>query len=104
MSSPLAVAGGSLVLSPGGLVYSGVSAGGTGSLGAATVYLLAPGAAASGTEVPLALATRSGTLRNLRCALGTAPGGADTVAFTVRAAGADTSLTCTISEIGRAHV
>lgn len=97
VSSPLAVAGGSLVISAGGLVYGNYTGGGTGALGAATVYLTAPGQAASMTEYPLAVATRNGTLRNLRCALGTAPGGADTVVVTIRKAGADTSLTCTIS-------
>lgn len=100
VSSPLAVAGGSLVVSPGGITFGNYSGGGTGALGAATVYLVAPGQAASATEIPLALATRAGTLRNLRCSLGTAPGGADTVAVTVRAAGADTLLTCTITGAG----
>ena len=97
VSSPLAVAGGSLVLNTGGLVYGNYSGGGGGALGAATKYLTAPGQAPSATEIPLALATRAGTLRTLRCALDTAPGGADTVVATVRTAALDTTLSCTIT-------
>lgn len=97
VSSPLAVAGGSLGLSAGGLVFAHVTGGGTGALGAATVYLTAPGVAPSATERPLGKATRAGSARNLYCDLGTAPGGADTAVFTVRVAGSDTALTCTIT-------
>lgn len=100
VSSPLGVAGGSLVVSAGGLVYGSYSGGGTGALGAATVYLTAPGQAASATEHPLGLATRAGSLRSLRCALGTAPGGSDTVIVTARIAGSDSALTCTITGAG----
>lgn len=102
ISSPLAVIGGSLTFNPGGLVHARVSGGGKGALGAATVYLVSPGAAASATEGFLSLATRAGSLRNLYCLLGTAPGGADTVAVTARIAGVDSTLTCTISAAGTA--
>lgn len=97
ISSPLAVGGGSLVISSSGLVYARIDGGGTGALGAATVYLTAPGQAASATEIPLGKATRAGTARNLYCDLGTAPGGADTVIVTARINGADSAVTCTIT-------
>ncbi len=100
ISSPLAVIGGSLTFNPGGLVHARIDGGGKGALGAATVYLVSPGAAASATEGYLSLATRAGSLRNLYCALGTAPGGADTVVVTARIAGVDSVLTCTISAAG----
>lgn len=100
ISSPLAVIGGSLSFSPGGLVLKSWDGGGKGTLGAATVYLTAPGQAASATEVVLGKATRSGSLRNLYCDLGTAPGGADSVVATVRIAGADSALTCSITAAG----
>lgn len=97
LSSSLTVAGGSLTIATGYSVHARVNGGGTGALGAATVYLTSPGQAASATERPLSLATRAGNLRNLYCDLGTAPGGADTVIVTARIAGADSALTCTIS-------
>lgn len=71
-----------------------------GGLGAATVYLGGTGVAASSTEYPLRIARRSGTIRNLYCYLGTAPGGADTVDFTVRKNGSDQTTTCQISAAG----
>lgn len=97
LSSPLQVAGGSLGVAAGSLVYAHLSAGGAGALGAATVYLVPPGGAPSATELKLAKATRAASARSLYCELGTAPGGADTVVFTVRAAAADTALTCTVT-------
>jgi hypothetical protein len=97
VSSPLAVGGGSLGIAAAGLVDARIDGGGTGALGAATLYLTAPGQAASATEIPLSKATRAGTARNLSCELGTAPGGADTVVVTVRINAADAALTCTIS-------
>lgn len=97
ISSPLQVAGGSLSLASGSLVYAHLSAGAAGALGAATVYLVPPGGAPSATELRLAKATRAASARSLYCELGTAPGGADTVVFTLRAAAADTALTCTIT-------
>lgn len=100
VSSPLGVAGGSLVVSAGGLVYGNYSGGGTGALGAATVYLTAPGQAASATERYLGKTTRAGNLGHLYCDLGTAPGGSDTVVFTARIAGSDSTLTCTITGAG----
>lgn len=74
-----------------------VTGGGTGALGAATKYLVAPGAAATSTEYQLALFGRAGTARNLYCKLGTAPGGSDTVTVTVRKNGSDQAVTCVIS-------
>lgn len=79
------------------VAHTAHSGGGTGTLGAATKYLTAPGQAASSTEIYLGLARRSATARSLYCRLGTAPGGSDTVVFTVRAAGSDSAVTCTIS-------
>ena len=100
VSSPIAIAGGSLGISAGGLVYAHITGGGTGALGAATVYLTAPGVAPSGTERQLGKATRAGTVRNLYCDVGTAPGEADTVVFTERGAGSDTAAACTITGAG----
>lgn len=97
LSSPLQVGGGSLGIAAGGLVYAHLTGAGAGALGAATVYLVPPGAAASATELKLSKATRTATARSLYCELGTAPGGADTVVFTVRAAAVDSALTCTIT-------
>jgi len=97
VSAPLSVFGGSLIISPGGLVYAQVTGNGAGALGAGTVYLSAPAALPSATEVTLSKAVRAGSLGKLFCDLGVAPGGASTVTFTARAAAADTSLTCTIT-------
>ena len=75
----------------------------TGTIGAATRYMTTAGGAVSATEVAIGIVTKTGILRNLRASLGTAPGGADTVVFTVRkssdngATWGATTLTCTIS-------
>lgn len=97
-SAPLSLSGQTLSLAAGGIVYATVSAGASGALGAATLYLRSPGLAAYGTtETELNVAPRAGTVRNLRCHLGVAPGGADAVINTVRVNGADSVTTCTIS-------
>ena len=97
-TSPLSVSGQTLSIAASGLVYAAVSSGASGVLGAATLYLRAPGLAAYGTtETELLVAPRAGTIRNLRCHLGVAPGGADTVINTVRVNAADSITTCTIS-------
>jgi len=85
------------VLPAGALVYARIHGAIAGGLGAATVYLGGIGVAASSTEYPLSLTTKAGTVRNLYCYLGTAPGGADTVVFTVRKGGVDQTTTCTIT-------
>lgn len=101
-SSPLAVVGGSLTVSAGGSVYASITGAGKGVLGVATLYLVGPGVVASGTtEAYLLISPRAGTARNLRCYLGTAPGGADTVSITARLNGADTTTTCTITGAGQ---
>ena len=97
-ASPLSLSGQTLSIAASGLVYAAVSSGASGVLGAATLYLRAPGLAAYGTtETELLVAPRAGTIRNLRCHLGVAPGGADTVINTVRVNAADSITTCTIS-------
>ena len=97
-TSPLSLSGQTLSIAASGLVYAAVSSGASGVLGAATLYLRAPGLAAYGTtETELLVAPRAGTIRNLRCHLGVAPGGADTVINTVRVNAADSITTCTIS-------
>lgn len=80
--------------------YATVTGGGTGAIGAATKYLTAPGQAPSATEYPLAVVTRATTSANLYCYIGTAPGGSDTVAVTVRENASDQALTCTITGAG----
>lgn len=100
VSAPLAVGGGSLILSPGGVVHAHVTGGSGPPIGAGTSYLLAPGANSVALEVPLAIATRAGNLGRLYCIASTAPGGADTVVFNARIAGADSTLTCTITGAG----
>lgn len=97
IDSSLQVGGGALGVAVGSLVYARHTGGATGAIGAATVYLTAPGQAGSATEVYLSLATRSTTLKRLYCRLGTAPGGADTVIVTARKNAADQILTCTIT-------
>jgi len=73
----------------------------TGAIGAATCFPTTAGGAVSATEVAIGIATRTGILRNLYTSLVTAPGGTDTVAFTVRkssdngATWSATTLTCT---------
>ena len=97
-SAPLSLSGQTLSIATGGIVYATVSTGASGVLGAATLYLRAPGLAAYGTtETELLVAPRAGTVRNLRCHLGIAPGGADTVINTVRVNAVDSITTCTIS-------
>ena len=97
-TSPLSLSGQTLSIAASGLVYAAVSSGASGVLGAATLYLRAPGLAAYGTtETELLVAPRAGTIRNLRCHLGVAPGGADTVINTVRVNAVDSITTCTIS-------
>lgn len=82
-------------------VYTMVTGGCRGVLGAATGYLSAPGVAWSTTTEPVLLvATRAGTVRNLHCDLGTAPGGADTVVVTLRKGASDQATTCTITGAG----
>lgn len=79
-------------------VYSIITGGCSGALGAATGYANAPGTSwSTTTETVLLVATRAGTVRNLYCDLGTAPGGADTVVLTLRKNAADQATTCTIS-------
>ena len=96
-TSPLSLSGQTLSIAASGLVYAAVISGASGVLGAATLYLRAPGLAAYGTtETELLVAPRAGTIRNLRCHLGVAPGGADTVINTVRVNAADSITTCTI--------
>lgn len=97
VSAPLQVAGGSLGVAAASLSYTPITAGATGALGAGTTYLTAPGQSGSATEVRLAKPARAVTARNLYCEVSTAPGGADTVAVTVRAAGSDTAVTCSIA-------
>lgn len=82
-------------------VHSVITGGARGTLGATTGYLSAPGVAWSTTTEPvLMVATRTATVRNLYCDLGTAPGGADTVVVTVRKNAADQTTTCTITGAG----
>lgn len=87
-----------------------ITGGATGTITAATKYLAAPGQAVAAAQIALYVARTNGeVLRNLQAALGTAPGGADTVIFTVYrnplVAGAytgwvATGITCTISAAG----
>ena len=56
----------------------------TGTITAATKYLTAPGDAVAAAQIPLFIAPYPMTLRYLSVALGTAPGGTDTVVFTVQ--------------------
>lgn len=97
-SAPLSLSGQTLSLAAGGIVYATVSGGGAGVLGVATLYLRSLGQAATGTtETDLLVAPRAGTVRNLRCYIKIAPGGADTVINTVRVNSAAIVTTCTIS-------
>ncbi len=85
-----------------------VTAGTSSTFGADTKYI-APGyVARTSAQVPLYVVGFTGeTLRNLRCTLATAPGGTDTVAFTVQKSSdqggtwADTTVTCTITGTGK---
>lgn len=80
-----------------------VFANATGAIGAATRFPTTAGGPGSALEVAVGLVTRTGILRNLYASLVTAPGGTDTVAFTVRkssdngATWSSTTLTCTIT-------
>ena len=85
----------------GTIVYATVTGGESGVAGAATIYLRGPGLAAYGTyETVLSVAPRAGYLRNLRCFVGTAPGGADTAINTARINGVGSALACTITGAG----
>lgn len=98
VSAPLSLSGQTISIAASGLVYSSVVGAGKGVLGVATLYLVGPGVAASGTtEAILWLAVRAGTVKNLRCFLGIAPGGVDTVIVTLRKNAADQTTTCTIT-------
>lgn len=89
---------GALTTVSGTMVYAHVVGGVKSAIGMVTGYLTAPGQAVStSTEPPLAVVTRAGTVKSMRCFLGTAPGGADTAAFTVRKNGSDGAVTCTIT-------
>lgn len=89
---------GPVTLTAGTLVYATVTGGASGALLLATGYLTAPGSAwSTTTEVVLLLVPRAGTARTLRCFLGTAPGGSDTVVVTARKNAGDQITTCTIT-------
>jgi hypothetical protein len=89
-------ASGTVSLTAGTLVYAVAVGGCRGALGAATGYASAPGVAwSTTTETVLLVAPRAGTARNMRCYLGTAPGGADTVVVTGRKNAADQTPTMT---------
>lgn len=102
VTSPLTLSGQTISLASNSVVYSAPIGGHVGVLGAAaTLYLRAPGMAASGTvNTPLGIAVRVSTARSLRCVLGIAPGGADTVTVTVQKNAVDTAVTCVISGAG----
>jgi hypothetical protein len=81
-----------------------VTGGCTGAIGAATKFLTAPGSGVAAAQIPLYRARFAGeVVRNLSVNLGTAPGGADTVAFTVQKSSdnggtwSDLAVTATIS-------
>ncbi len=84
-----------------GLAYNGVAA-----IGATTKYLVGPGVALASEARAIYCAWAAFKIRNLKCSLTTAPGGSDTVIFTVQkssdggATWADTALTVTISAAG----
>ncbi len=84
----------------GGMLAGALS---TGTIGAATRYMSRGAAAVASSAVCVATVTRAGVLRRLYANLLTAPGGADTVAFTIQkssdngATWSDTTLTCTIT-------
>jgi hypothetical protein len=79
-----------------------VTAGATTALGAATKFATAPGQAGAAAQIPLYVARFTGeTVRNLQVCIATAPGGTDTVIFTIQkssdngATWTDTTITCT---------
>jgi len=85
-----------------------VTAGTTSTFGANTRFLGAVGSTIASAQVPLYVARFAGeTIRNLAATLVTAPGGTDTVVFTVQkssdngATWADTALTCTITGVAK---
>lgn len=79
-------------------VYARTVGAAIGVLGAGTVYALAPaGVSGSVVERPVTLVSRASKAQTLRCFLGSAPGGADTVVVTVRKNEVDTTLTVTIT-------
>jgi len=69
----------------------------SGVLGAATSYMHPGIEAADATEDGFFIAPTAGTITKMYTHLGTAPGGADTVIYTVRLGGADQTITCTTS-------
>jgi hypothetical protein len=101
-------AGDALRWEQGGLQVAGGSGASADTIGAATKYLPRSGNVAA-AQVPLGIATRAGILRSLRAGLNVAPGGADTVVFTVQkssdqgATWTDTTLTCTISAAAKSN-
>jgi hypothetical protein len=69
----------------------------SGAFGAATAFA-GPGIeTVNTTEENFFVAPTAGTITKMYAHLGTAPGGADTVAYTLRINGADKTVTCTIS-------
>lgn len=84
----------------GGMLCSALS---TGTIGAATKYMSRGAAAVAASAVVIGTVTRAGVLRRLYANLLTAPGGSDTVAFTIQKSSdnggtwSDTTLTCTIT-------
>jgi len=84
----------------GGMLAGALS---TGTIGAATKYMIRGSAAVAASAACIATVTRTGVLRRLYANLLTAPGGTDTVAFTIQkssdngATWSDTTLTCTIT-------
>jgi len=84
----------------GGMLCSALS---TGAIGAATKYMSRGAAAVAASAVVIGTVTRAGVLRRLYANLLTAPGGSDTVAFTIQKSSdnggtwSDTTLTCTIT-------
>lgn len=84
----------------GGMLCSALS---TGTIGASTKYMSRGAAAVAASAVVIGTVTRAGVLRRLYANLLTAPGGSDTVAFTIQKSSdnggtwSDTTLTCTIT-------
>ena len=84
----------------GGMLAGALS---TGTIGAATKYMNRGAATVAASAVCVATVTRAGVLRRLYANLLTAPGGTDTVAFTIQkssdngATWSDTTLTCTVT-------
>lgn len=72
----------------------------SGALGAATVYPHLGVEAADTTEDGFFIAPTNGTLTKMYTKVVTAPGGADTVVYTVRIGGVDKTITCTTTGAG----